>query len=273
MKLVVSNSVLFILCLFCVGCSRDTIRHGDLIYNVLEVFPDDISVSLARAAARGDVTEIDRLIAKGANVNTLGHQEITPLWWAAWAENYEGFNALLDKGADPNAKRSQGWPVMHWVVEIEDPRFLEAALKKGGNPDLVDERTGETPLFRAVQHDYEKHIDLLIKAGANINAQTPIGGETILMVAIGVRADYELVWRLLQMGADYNLKETSGSTLADTIQLRAINPDIDEPYLWRERVMEFLRSKGIKVQRPARESRRTKPLPEVKPWEKKSWDK
>ena len=65
------------------------------------------------------------------------------------------------------------------------------------------------------------------------------------MLAIGARADYQLVYRLLDMGADPTLKTKTGQkTLADFIETGSANAsNNNDP--WRERVINFLRSKGV----------------------------
>src|SRR5262249_1181589 len=138
----------------------------------------------------------------GVDVNVVGQHDITPLWWAAWTDNYDGFAALLDKGANPNRQRAEGYPIMHLVANAKDARLLEAALKHGGDPNLRDSRSGETPLFPAIVLGRKTQIGLLLAAGADVNAQMPISRQTLAMTAIGAQGDYEIVYQLLQKGAD-----------------------------------------------------------------------
>jgi ankyrin repeat protein len=260
-NLTVRYALIAMVFLFGCGCSRGggTIRHGNLSYKAENVFSAEPStLKLAKAAGRGDVAEITRLISDGAKVNTFGENEITPLWWAAWARNFDGFNALLEKGGDPNAQRSAGLPLMHLVAQIPDVRFLAAALKHGGNPNTVDQMSGVTPLYNTVTFHLEEHTTLLLASGANINVQLPLSGWTLLMQAIGSNGDYKLVYQLLQKGADYTLKTKEGKTLADVVRTRAIAPNSDQ-YIWREKVLEYLRSKGVKVDRPLSETPRANP--------------
>jgi ankyrin repeat protein len=48
------------------------------------------------------------LIARGADVNALGPDNVTPLHWAAVESKLEIVTILLDKGADANAKTTKG---------------------------------------------------------------------------------------------------------------------------------------------------------------------
>jgi ankyrin repeat protein len=240
--------VLLLLAMLVAGCDRGvTIRHGNLIYSAREVFGNGTpEMALAVAAARGDVKEINRLVAAGAIVNFIGQHNITPLWWAAWAENHNGFYELLEKGANPNAQREEGYPIMYLVAEIKDSRFLEAALKHGGDPNLRDKRSDETPLFRAVLNDFSTNVELLLVARADTNAQLPVSGETIPMVAIGANNDYKIVYELFQHGANPALKDRWGNTLAVTIEnCSKSSTNNDDP--WRKKVIDYMRNKGVNV--------------------------
>src|SRR6266487_4219904 len=74
------------------ACERGggNVQYGSTSYNATEVFGDGTpALALAKAAGRGDVREINRLIAEGTGVNTVGQHGITPLWWALWTKNYQ----------------------------------------------------------------------------------------------------------------------------------------------------------------------------------------
>lgn len=238
-----------VLALLLVGCDRPgkSIRHGSLRYDVEDVFGAGTPACLlAHAAAHGDTKQIHSQISASANVNLIGRYEITPLWWAAWAGNFQGFSALLEEGANPNVQRTSGYPIMHLVADMRDSRLLEAALKRGGDPNLRDLQSGLTPLFPAVQNGRNRQVDLLLRSGSDPNAQMPISRQTLPMVAIGSRADYQLAYQLLERGADPKAKTTHGDTLADFIELRSINASNNaDP--WRKKVIDYLQSHGLAV--------------------------
>jgi ankyrin repeat protein len=247
--LLIYISIVSLMMLFLSGCmnNSDTIQQGNLSFNVVDIFEVDTDATeLARSVGSGDTAKISQMIASGSDVNKVGKYEITPLWWAAWAKNYEGFAALLEKGANPNAQRAEGLPIMHLIANMKDARLMEVALKHGGDPNLRDNQSGETPLFLAVQNGYKQQIDLLLGAKADVNIQTPVSRWTVTMVAIASRADYETAYRLLQAGVDPTLKAEDGRTLADIIETRSINASNNHDP-WRVKVIEFLRNKGIAI--------------------------
>ena len=234
-------AVLFIV--LCVGgCARtdrDLIRREALTYSVTDVFVDSPGLSLARAAARGDCSEIAKEIASGVDVNIVGGYGITPLWWSAWAGNIEGFECLLKHGADPNYRRIEGLSLMTLLCRMDDPRFLAVALGYGANPNFVDAEPNEPVIFQAIMFSHSgRHVALLLDAGAGINVRDK-GGDTPVMRAVTARGDYRLVWALLQRGANWKIKAKDGRSLVDIIPIRGINPDGDQ-VAWREKVMAFI---------------------------------
>lgn len=226
------------------GCFRpehDLIQRGALYYSVVDVFGESSGLPLARAAARGDCGKIAQEIDSGVDVNTVGAHGITPLWWAAWAENIAGFECLLKHGADPNYRRAEGFSLLTRLCRMDDPRFLEVALKYGANPNFVDAEPNEAIIFQAIMFSHSgRHIALLLNAGADINVRD-VGGDNPMVRAIQARGDYKLVWDFLQRGGDWKMKARDGRRLVDIISIRGINPH-GEQYAWREKVVAFLKS-------------------------------
>lgn len=179
-----------------VGC-RDgggTVRHGSLRYNAEEVFATKPhALELAKAAGRGDVDRVAELVASGYRVDEAGAEQITPLWWAAWIGNFQGFKALLEKGANPNIIKESGLSTMHLIARREDIRFLKAALKHKGDPNLPDPPEGDPPIREAVLQGMHEHIRTLLESGADPNYTNAISGRGLpeLAISSGV-GGYEL---------------------------------------------------------------------------------
>src|SRR5262249_40288918 len=101
---------------------------------------------LYSAIRANNLTELQSLVAKGANVNAKGPGDVTPLMDAALAGSLDAMKFLIAKGADVNAKDS----------------------------------TGRTALIRC-STDLAK-IRLLLDHGADINAVSD-AGRTVLLTA------------------------------------------------------------------------------------------
>lgn len=189
------------------------------------MFPDRQVRALAEAAGKGKIKLVDELVKKGIDVNARGKKDATPLFWALRNSNIYGFKKLLAAGAEPNILFASG-SIMHWAAKHENIAFLKAALQYGGNPNLIAGQFGETPLFETislVRNDRKENRRLLLESGADINARTvdessylSIGGQTPVMKAAGL-GRFDIVYELLEAGADYKIKNDSGHDLVSKV--------------------------------------------------------
>lgn len=208
------------------------------------MFPDAQVRALAKAAGDGDVKKVEQLVNGGVSVNSRGAQGATPLFWAM--HNLEGFKKLLELGADPNVVFADGNSVMNASVVLKEGGILKAALAHGGNPNLVSSDSfGYTPIFDAMSAGLDR-VDMLLSAGADINAKSKFGSTPVL-VAAG-RGDYEMVYRLLERGADYRIKDAHGVDLAAAVSKNVgrIRPGTKWAK-WQDKVIEWLLAKGVKI--------------------------
>lgn len=236
-------------------------RSELVAYMSLEtMFPDSQVRALAEAAGDGDLKEIDALVSQGIDVNARGTRNATPLFWAMRESDIKGFTKLLGLGADPNVVFDDGGTVMYWAVQHRDEVFLKAALEHGGDPNQKvltwhvmpgDYWHYETLIFGALGEQRDK-LDILLAAGADVNAQNSFGN-TPVMVAAG-RGSFDVVYQLLAHGADYRIKNNSGHTLVDWIasERNLMDPN-HELYAWMQKVIAWLEERGIHVPEKSKE--------------------
>lgn len=174
-----------------------------------EIFQDQGLRELAEAAQHGNVKKINRLISKGVRVNGHGKYGMGPLFSAWQARNKIGYKTLLDRDADPNNIWTNGYTLLNAIAMTSDPYFMKLALEHGANPNLVAPATNETPIFRAVSPGGKVNLELLIKAGANIDHQSSNGVTPMIEAAFANQ--YDAVYQLLKDGANYRLRDTLGS--------------------------------------------------------------
>ena len=182
------------------------------------MFPDERQRALARAAGRGRVRTVDRLVAEGADVNARGRGDGTALYWAFRKRSLKGFRRLLEHGADPNVVHNDGvFSVMHAAAERRNIAWLEAALRHGGDPNVTALRSGhETPLVEAVSARRREAVGLLVAAGADLEATDSFFGTTAAQRAAAW--DRGMLYQLLLLGADYRRPHPKrGHTIADTV--------------------------------------------------------
>lgn len=220
------------------------------------MFPNPQDRALAEAAGKGRLTKLEELVKQGVDVNARGTNGATPLFWALRRSNLKGFTRLLELGADPNLVFADG-SVMHWATMHKNVAFLKVALDHGGDPNLRAGQFGEAPLFLTVGFEGDKrkkHRQLLLDSGANINIRTvdnssyrPIGGDTPIMKAARL-GQFHIVYELLELGADYKIKNDSGHDLTDSVGQRRgafISGSQQEKGL--QKVIEWLSERGVEA--------------------------
>jgi len=217
-------------------------------------------LALAEAAASGNTEKLKQLLVEGVQVDGRGKEGMTALIWAILQQNKKGFQYLLENGADPNIQMTDsnlaasdltaGNSAMSFAAMHEDPWYLEIVLKHGGNPNLVNPINGLTPIFECIMRSTRSssrlmHVKMLIAAGANLNFQGK-NGETPI-IAGATTSSYDLVYAMLEGGADPAIKDKWGYTVLS--EIRAIHTDpASEQYKWRNKTIDFLKAKGIDVE-------------------------
>ncbi len=162
---------------------------------------------LMRAAWRGDVAEIERII--GHDKSLLGVTDElgrTPLHAAAQGKQPAAVSALLRLGADPQAKTPSG----RTPLEVTDDPETFAALRQAGAFDADDVATF---LSVAAGGDVEHLASIVQRLPKLVNAQDRFHG-TALMFATS-NGHLEAVKFLLDHGASPKLKNDMGKTPYD----------------------------------------------------------
>jgi len=188
-----------------------------------EFFDDSAQRALANAVERGSTQEARTALEQGADVNAIGREGMTPLFWALAKQNIDGFRFLLEHGADPDIvvdlpedfqDRQAG--AMEIAARLENPDYLRALLEHGGDPNLIVNRQWNIPvLYRAIMSRRPDNVLLLLEFGAQIDHQD-ISGQTPLIKATNARM-FETALLLLRQGADPTIEDRLGHGPADIV--------------------------------------------------------
>lgn len=210
MRNVVVSVLLGLLLVLCACAHRNPedlplhpMRIGDM-------FPNDPQTqSLALAASKGDIQEIDQLVAEGADVNATGTRGIPVLTWVLGHPNKDGFRRLLEHGANPNliwGKETKYSPLHMAALLISKPTapgldadFIIMLLTVGnGNPNL-ELPDGSRPIRWAVSRRDRDVFAILYNAGAKLDYADSYGA-TLLSKAY---FDFEMIYFMITHGVDY----------------------------------------------------------------------
>jgi uncharacterized protein len=118
--------------------------------------------------------------------------------------------AAPQQKVDIRAVEPDGTTALHWAVRRDDLKTAQMLIRAGAKVDAAT-RYGVTPLYLAALNGNAAMIDALVKAGADPNAANP-GGETALMTASRT-GRLDAVSLLVDRGASVNAAEgTRGQT-------------------------------------------------------------
>jgi uncharacterized protein len=162
---------------------------------------------LVFAARANDVESVKVLLAAGADVNQVTGYGWSPLLVATQNRYYKLGAFLLDHGADPNLANKGGWVPLYLAT---DNRNIES---------------GDYPVRRG-DMDHLEFIKLLLDKGANVNARMKDSTETrtvftnqwldengaTAFLRASQSGDLELMKLLLARGADPKIATTLGVT-------------------------------------------------------------
>ena len=140
-----------------------------------------INKQLVNAASNRNISEVENLLDRGADVNATDNGGSTALHWAAIRGPLEFVKLLLDRGADVNATDRYGKTALHEVVMLGDWAIVKALVIAGANVDAANDE-GVTPLEIAALWGFTDIVKVLVKAGANVDTKNN-SGETVLQRA------------------------------------------------------------------------------------------
>jgi len=141
---------------------------------------------LMAASRGGDLVAVRYLIDRGADVRARTKSGYTALYAAAsWPDNAAIVALLLEKGADANAEVEVSQPANDLFTPVlaaamhGDAESLKPLLEKGGKANRQGGDFGRTPLHAAATTGSESTIELLLAAGANVNAKDALGNSPL----------------------------------------------------------------------------------------------
>jgi len=116
---------------------------------------------------------------------------------------------LITDGADVSEATGDGMTAVHWAAQSGHVAILEMLLDAGAEVDATTRIGSYTPLHLAGSQANSAIVEKLLDAGADVNATTTNSLATALHMAAQVAGGADSVKVLLANGADPNAKEGS----------------------------------------------------------------
>jgi ankyrin repeat protein len=153
---------------------------------------------------------------------------------AARAANWTSVRTLVSKGLQRdgvNAADSDGTTALHFAVRADEVDIVSVLIRAGADTN-AENRLGVTPLFLAAQNGNAVMVQKLLAAGANADQVDRATGESILMVAIRAGST-DSVRALLSSKANPNVAEPQLRLTPLMLAAEAGNADIVRALLER----------------------------------------
>src|SRR5258708_4998680 len=143
----------------------------------------------------------DLLRHNGADTHVQGRYVMTPLHDAAYYDNLNVVQKLIEYEADIHAEDRDGWTPFYWGsrgLYFKDGSALRLLLECGADVN-ARAKNGQTPLHEGSSNGVLKVVRLLLEHGADVEAKDNYG-KTALQCA-GGRRKGEVVKLLREHGA------------------------------------------------------------------------
>jgi ankyrin repeat protein len=153
--------------------------------------PPEPTAPLVKAAARGDLADLDRLLAGGGDPNELDPNGMSALALAARGGHLATLERLAKAGANLNihdATENRWTPLLH-AIHTKREAAVRTLLDLGANPSS-DSPYGATPLIMAASYGLTDVVGWLLDAGADAYA-TQKSGDNALAAAVSGATDID----------------------------------------------------------------------------------
>ncbi|MDA8098507.1 MAG: ankyrin repeat domain-containing protein [Nitrospiraceae bacterium] len=177
---------------------------------------EDKEYLLRQASANGELSNMQNLLARGADVNGKNMRGYTALILAVRGDQTYAVKFLIGNGADVNAQDVDGDSPLRLAVTNGNSEFASLLLSSGADPDLRDTR-GMTPLMQACELNKPDIAEILLNYRASIAVRDKDGNTPLLIAAR--TGSTEIVNQLLTKGADVRAQTPYGDS-AEALALR-----------------------------------------------------
>ncbi|MCA9212745.1 MAG: ankyrin repeat domain-containing protein [Planctomycetales bacterium] len=170
---------------------------------------NELSSALVTAAEKGETSEVNRLLANGADANDSHPDGMTALHWSVYHDDLESVRQLISAKVKVDAANRYGVQPLSIACKNGNAEIVELLANSGADANATL-RGGETALMTAARSGRVQCVKSLIAHGADVNAKDRKGQTAFMWAAAD--GNIEVVKELLAAGADYKSPLKSGFT-------------------------------------------------------------
>ncbi|VDM54286.1 unnamed protein product [Angiostrongylus costaricensis] len=177
------------------------------------------------AAINNRVTIVQRLLELGADPNVVGGLLVSsPLHWACRVGHTFSSALLVKAGAVCNVRDAQGYTPIHLAVQSNQSQLVAYLLEKFYYCKDITDNSGMTPAMWAAYRTFGMFpIRLIVRSGANLNAQEHLSGNTALHIAIQECNDTSIRIVSSDPGVIERKSDSRAQFLSDIEQCKQVN--------------------------------------------------
>ncbi|XP_033758583.1 ankycorbin-like [Pecten maximus] len=186
---------------------------------------EDGDLPLHIAVAQENIVMVQKFVhlmsISGKSVDKYNKAQQTPLHLAVELDFVDAVKTLLLARANPNLVNKRGENAVHLAVKVQSSACLEFMMQHSQNKTDLNTRNfeGLAPLHTAVERNDERIVDMLLRAGADINILDGKSGKTPLFYA--VEHNFLSMIEFLQLRcANVDLTNYAGITVVMAAQAR-----------------------------------------------------
>ena len=188
-----------------------------------------VGPALHVAVSEGDTKTASHLIAKGADLESVGEaQGSRPLHIAAEFGDVAMIGLLLDEGAATDSRDADGRTPLFRAAARGHTGAAKLLLDRGADPTVAESTLGQMPLHRASENGQVAMVQLLLDHGASVNALDGSGFSPLMLAAqpqsFSNAGDESLLELLVAHGADLEKTNAHGQTPREYAAMRNEGP-------------------------------------------------
>jgi uncharacterized protein len=135
----------------------------------------EVNSALLEAVTQDRLDAARNLLARGAHANAANRYGVTPLYVAALHGNTDMMTALVAAKADPNGAAPSGETLLMTSSRAGVVKAMQLLINAGAKVDAREPSFNQTALMLAARSNNADAIALLLDNGADINARTSVG--------------------------------------------------------------------------------------------------
>lgn len=203
--------------------------------------------ALTTAVRNGNMAISKILIEAGADVDLPGYAGYTPITFAAFRGSAELLDMLVEAGADPDARMVNDETALHVLASGKSSKnpnslaFVGELIARGSDYNAVN-AFGQTPLHKASEANRASVAELLIERGADPNLVDTYG-----QTALNLARDHESK-QIAQLLESHGAVEGERKSLVTRDSNCELDSDASNVDLWVGiSLAEFEKATGVRI--------------------------